>query len=134
MYRWDRGVLYVVLCGRWAPATWSLPKGTPEDRETLEQTALREVKEETGLEVEIGQSLGIIDYWFSSSTQIRFHKTVSFYLMHPRGGALDLHDPEFDEVRWFVASDGLKVLTHLNEVNVLRRALKLLGVDEMANA
>lgn len=39
----------VLMCGRTADGLWALPKGTPEEGETLDETALREVREETGV-------------------------------------------------------------------------------------
>ena len=108
--------------------SWSLAKGTPEPGETLEQTALREVQEETGLEVEIAAPLGTIEYWFSRrEPNTRFHKTVHFYLMAPIGGEINLHDPEFDVVQWFPSEEALEALTYANEVEVLRRALEVLA-------
>jgi 8-oxo-dGTP pyrophosphatase MutT (NUDIX family) len=57
--------LEVLLCGRSSDRLWALPKGTPEPGETLEETALREVREETGVEVEPDGLVGEIKYWFS---------------------------------------------------------------------
>jgi 8-oxo-dGTP pyrophosphatase MutT (NUDIX family) len=114
---------------------WCLAKGTPDAGETLEQTALREVREETGLEVEIDGSLGSIDYWFADrGKDVRYHKTVHFYLMVPVGGATDQHDPEFDVVQWFEAEDALKNLAYANEVNVLKRALDMIAERKVANS
>ena len=79
--------------------TWTLPKGTPNSGETHEQTALREVAEETGLEVRIVAPVGAIEYFFTQDGQ-RIHKTVHYFLMEPIGGSLEVHDHEFDEVRW----------------------------------
>ena len=129
------GRLETVLCGRSQPVRWSLAKGTPDAGETLEQTALREVQEETGLEVEIDGSLGSIDYWFADrSKDVRYHKTVHYYLMVPVGGATDQHDPEFDVVQWFGVEDALKNLAYANEVNVLQRALELIAERDGANS
>ena len=64
-----------------------------------EETALREVEEETGLEVRITGALDSIEYWFVQSGT-RIHKTVHYFLMEPTGGDLAAHDHEFDEVRW----------------------------------
>jgi 8-oxo-dGTP pyrophosphatase MutT (NUDIX family) len=79
--------------------TWTLPKGTPIAGETLEETALREVGEETGLQVRIVAPLDAINYTFVQRGK-RIHKTVHYYLMEPIGGRLDDHDHEFEEVRW----------------------------------
>ena len=94
VFRRNEGRLETVLCGRSEPVRWSLAKGTPDPGETPEQTALREVREETGLEVELDAPLGSIDYWFADrENDVRYHKTVHFYLMSPVGGHIDQHDP-----------------------------------------
>jgi len=120
----------IIVVHRRAPVLWALPKGTPDSGETIEETALRETREETGLEVEIEVPLSSIRYFFVRGTT-RFHKTVHFFLMRPVGGALELHDHEFDEVRWAAGPEALALLTHATERTVVERALKLLdGVDE----
>ena len=58
VYRVVDGKIEAVLCGRIDTGRWSLPKGTPDPGETLERTALREVREETGLEVAIEAPIG----------------------------------------------------------------------------
>jgi 8-oxo-dGTP pyrophosphatase MutT (NUDIX family) len=80
-------------------STWTLPKGTPIAGETLEETALREVGEETGLTVRIVAPLDAINYTFVQHGR-RIHKTVHYWLMEPIGGRLTDHDHEFEEVRW----------------------------------
>ncbi len=128
VYRKLEGSLETVLCGRDNPIRWSLAKGTPDPGETLEQTALREVQEETGLETVIEARIKSIDYWFSDKNgDVRYHKTVHFYLMAPVGGHIGLHDPEFDEVQWFPYDVALSSLTYANEVEVLRQALDLIS-------
>ena len=126
VYRVGNGELEVVLCGRESPPLWALPKGTPDAGETLEKTALREVQEETGLEVDVRTPLGSIEYWFVRSQDgVRCHKTVHFFLMVSTGGSISLHDPEFDYVRWFSESEVFQVMTHANEVAVMEKALAL---------
>ncbi|MGZ8481758.1 MAG: NUDIX domain-containing protein, partial [Candidatus Limnocylindria bacterium] len=68
------GRIEVVLVHRRSPRLWALPKGTPDSGETLEETALRETREETGLEVEIEAPITAIRYYFVRGTT-RFHKT-----------------------------------------------------------
>ena len=131
VYRQQNGSLETVLCGRSEPVRWSLAKGTPDPGETLEETALREVREETGLEVQLDSSLGSIEYWFSDrGSEVRYHKTVHFYLMVPVGGDTAQHDPEFDVVRWFPVDEALETMAYNNEADVLRRALAVITERE----
>ena len=115
----------IVILHRRVPVLWALPKGTPDSGETLEETALRETREETGLEVEIEAPIGSIRYFFVRGST-RFHKVVHFFVMRPIGGALELHDREFDEVRWAPVAEGLALLTHATERSMVEKALKLI--------
>jgi len=78
---------------------WSLPKGHIELGETAEQTAIREVAEETGIRGSVLAALGRIDYWFVTDGR-RVHKTVHHYLMRFSGGELSDQDLEVAEVAW----------------------------------
>ncbi len=78
---------------------WSLPKGHIELGETAEQTAIREVAEETGIRGSVLAALGSIDYWFVTDDR-RVHKTVHHYLMRCSGGELSDDDLEVAEVAW----------------------------------
>ena len=78
---------------------WSLPKGHIELGETAEQTAIREVAEETGIEGTVLAALGSIDYWFVTEGR-RVHKTVHHYLMRFLDGELSDDDVEVSEVAW----------------------------------
>ncbi len=78
---------------------WSLPKGHIEQGETAEQTAIREVAEETGIHGNVLAALGSIDYWFVTEGR-RVHKTVHHYLMRFSGGQLSDDDVEVAEVAW----------------------------------
>ena len=149
VYQYVDGQLQTVLCGHCIPGKtgnhrtevqgsdrpdsqekirWSLAKGTPDQGETLEETALREVREETGLEVKLESPIGSIDYWFADRDgEARYHKTVHFYLMAPVGGHPDHHDPEFDVVQWFPFDEAIEALTYPNEVGVLRQAAQLIN-------
>lgn len=116
----------VLLCGRKEPRIWALPKGTPEPGETREQVALREVNEETGLDVLCLGFVESVEYSFARpSDGMECHKTVHFYLMSPVGGDLSQHDDEFDEVKWFSASDAVRAMTYENEVGVVKKSLAM---------
>ena len=101
--------------------TWTLPKGTPNPHETLEETALREVAEETGLEVRLLEPLDAIEYTFVQGGT-RVHKTVHYWLMEPVGGDLERHDHEFDEVRWVSFVEAPALLTFDTERALVERA------------
>lgn len=105
--------------------TWTLPKGTPAAGESREQTALREVEEETGLTVRITGPLDSIEYWFVQSGT-RIHKTVHYFLMEAVGGDLTKHDHEFDEVRWIPFEQASTMLTFETERALVARAAELL--------
>jgi len=132
VYRHGAGGIEIVLCGRTAEGLWALPKGTPERDESLESTALREVTEETGLGVRIVADLGSIAYAFARPAQgMRFEKVVYHYLMVPTGsGGVDEHDGEYDRVAWFAAAEALRIMTHRNETEIVRRALDAIELLE----
>lgn len=123
----DKGI-EVVICGRRAERHWGLPKGTPDPGETMEETALREVREETGLEVKAGEQLGSIEYWFTSGG-VRYHKFVHHWLMEPIGGDVADHDHEYDDVEWMPLDEAYHLLSYDNERKILREAAQRLGVD-----
>ena len=125
--------LEVLLCGRSSQGLWALPKGTPDQGETLEQTAGREVEEETGLKVAIKQKIGAIRYWFSVPEEgVRFYKTVHYYLMEQTGGDLAAHDWEFDLVQWFPYEEALRLMTYANEAAMVEKAGEMLAKEPNA--
>jgi 8-oxo-dGTP pyrophosphatase MutT (NUDIX family) len=112
--------------------TWTLPKGTPNPGENREQTAIREVEEETGLTVRITGPLDSIEYWFVQSGT-RIHKTVHYFMMEPHGGDLERHDHEFDEVRWIPFDHAATMLTFETERALVARAAELLAASGQAS-
>ncbi|WP_167759549.1 NUDIX hydrolase [Mycobacterium sp. PS03-16] len=93
---------------------WSLPKGHIEMGETAEQTAIREVAEETGIQGSVLAALGSIDYWFVTEGR-RVHKTVHHYLMRFSGGELSDEDVEVTEVAWVPLRELPKRLAYADE-------------------
>ncbi len=127
----SRDAIEIALVGYPREGTWMLPKGTPAANETVEQTAIREVREETGLEPCILAELGSIEYWFARRG-VRFHKEVFHYLMEATGGDVALHDHEYDEARWFALPEALTHLAYVNEKELVRIAEPLI-LEYVAN-
>jgi len=125
----------VALIGRLSRSgriDWCVPKGHPEGEETLEQAAVREVYEETGLEVEILQPLGQIQYEFSAGPKL-IAKTVHHYLFRQTGGDLTVEgdpDQEAVEARWFELEVLLSSLAHENERRIARGVIEWVESQE----
>ncbi len=105
---------------------WSLPKGHIEQGETAEQTAMREVAEETGIRGSVVASLGSIDYWFVTEGR-RVHKTVHHYLMRSLGGELSDADIEVTEVAWVPLSELDSRLAYADERKLAEIAGQLIA-------
>jgi 8-oxo-dGTP pyrophosphatase MutT (NUDIX family) len=108
---------------------WCLPKGHLESNETLEETAAREVAEETGIVGRVLAPLGTIDYWFSASGT-RIHKIVHHFLLEATGGELSIEgdpDAEAIDVAWFPLGDVQAHLTFPNERRIAQVAWERLA-------
>jgi len=107
---------------------WCIPKGHLEQDETSEQAAIREVFEETGLEAQIIQHLGEVNYQFIQDGS-KISKTVHVYLMQQTGGELSFDkDPhkEASELEWVQVSELLARLSHGNEKRIAKVAIELI--------
>ena len=101
---------------------WALPKGGREPDETAEQAAVREVHEETGLQADVVEPLDSVTYWFLwPPEQVRYKKTVHLYLMRARGGDINDHDDEVEEVAFVPVADAARLATYKTDKEVLKR-------------
>lgn len=105
---------------------WSLPKGHIEAGESPEDTAVREVAEETGIRGEILAPLGVIDFWFVADGR-RVHKTVHHFLLRAVGGDLSDEDIEVNEVAWVPLPEVADRLAYADERALVERAPRLLA-------
>lgn len=117
--------IVLIATARGGSVRWSLPKGHFKRDETNEQAALREVREETGLEVDVVARLATIDYWFVEK-RTRYHKFVHYFLMRATGGRLDDHDHEVVEARWFPLEEALERMAYPNERAMLEERREVL--------
>lgn len=139
VYRRVGGRIEVVLVARTDEGLWALPKGKPHDGESVEETALREVTEETGLEVTIDTGIGedgrigSISYRYGGAPGgvPRVYKEVHHFLMHAHGGDVAHHDAEHDLVGWYDIHEAAKRMTYSNERAIVERAGLMLA-DEVA--
>lgn len=107
---------------------WGLPKGLVERGEGPEDTARREVAEETGWQGTVRADLGEIEYWYVRSG-VRVHKVVRFFLMEATEGDESLRDHEMEEVRWFPLSEAAEAIAFEGERDTVRRAAEIVGAE-----
>ena len=100
---------------------WGLAKGAIEADESDEDAAVREVREETGLEAEVESDLGDIRYLYVWEG-VRVRKRVHFFLMRATGGDVAEHDSEMEDVRWFPMRSARKRAAYRGEREVIERA------------
>ncbi len=110
---------------------WSLPKGHVEVGESAEEAAVREVREETGIDGRILAPLGTIDFWFTTPDR-RVHKTVHHFLLEAEGGELSDTDREVVEVAWVPLEEVGSRLGYADERRLLSRVAELLAPPEAA--
>jgi 8-oxo-dGTP pyrophosphatase MutT (NUDIX family) len=138
------GVVVRRLRGRWMLAAirpngkpegvWALPKGLIDAGEKPDATALREVREETGVDAALVRKLGDIRYVYTWQGE-RIFKIVSFYLLRYRGGRLDELDPamrrEVAEARWLPLDEAPRLLAYRGERQMADEALRALAEDAL---
>ena len=106
----------------------ALPKGHVDPGENTLQAAEREVREETGVSVELVRELGEVRYWYRREGRT-IPKSVTFYLFRYLSGDTDDHDDEVEEARWIDLEEAHRTLTHAAEREMVQRALAYLQED-----
>lgn len=102
---------------------WVLPKGRIEAGETLEETALREVGEESGVECRIDQYIGFVRYNYNKPSGVQVHKTVHYYTMTAEGGTMKPQREEgFCDSTFMPWRRAVKLLKHDSERNMVLQA------------
>lgn len=112
---------------------WQLPKGIVDPGESFEVTAVRETREEAGVETDVLGLIETVQYWYQRvqyGQHIRYHKYVHFYLLQYRAGDVRNHDHEIAESRWVSFDEALQMLEFKSERGVAEKALKMIEAME----
>jgi 8-oxo-dGTP pyrophosphatase MutT (NUDIX family) len=123
-----RGEEVMVIIPRGRSKVLGLPKGGRNGDETPEQTTAREVREETGIVVEVHEPLGDVRYSYRRGGR-RVAKTVHFYLCHFVSGSTADHDHEVDDARWIPLEEARTRLSYPGERTMIERALSILAAN-----
>jgi 8-oxo-dGTP pyrophosphatase MutT (NUDIX family) len=123
----DREIVVIVPTRRAADGSrvLALPKGHPDGAETSAEAALREVREEAGVDSEVVDSLGQVRYWYQRNGR-RIAKVVEFFLLRYVSGNVDDHDHEVEHARWVPATEAVETLTYAGERDMVKKALSRL--------
>ncbi len=123
IFRRNKELIEIAMVSTKKGSVWCLPKGLIDRGEKPEETAVREVKEETGLNGKIIEKLGEITYWYYLKEEnVRCKKTVHFFLMEFMGGDISEHDWEVDLVLWLPLDEAIKKATYKGEREILKKA------------
>jgi 8-oxo-dGTP pyrophosphatase MutT (NUDIX family) len=127
-FRKDKSGYKLVIVSILPHLKWQLPKGIVDRGETLEQAAIREVREEAGIEAIIVDTLPTVKYWYmgnSRGQRVRFQKFVHFFLMTYVTGNVEDHDSEVGEARWVTVEEALDLLAFKSERDAVAEANRL---------
>ena len=121
----------ILILRRKIEKNWVLPKGKQEAGETLEENALREVEEETGISnLEIDRHIGLVRYvfhWFPD--EVNYIKTVHYFLMKVQGEPEVNTETEFSEHKWASYEEAVKILKHENDRLIARKGFEMVETD-----
>lgn len=135
-FRWKDSEPEIAIVSVKPKLRWQLPKGIVDPGESPEVTAIREVKEEAGLETDRLALIETIEYWYRSvnyGKPVRYHKFVHFYLLQYRSGDVSEHDHEIEEARWVSFEEALELLEFKNEREVVEKAQEMIEAGGRRN-
>lgn len=112
---------------------WQLPKGIVDEGEKPEETAVREVREEAGVDARVAAELETIEYWYvgdeREGRRVRFHKFVHLFLLEYESGDVADHDHEVEEARWVPLAEAVGMLAFESERKAMRQAVALVDAS-----
>ena len=128
-FRWQDSLPELAIVSMKPKLRWQLPKGIVDPGESPQITAVREVREEAGIETDLISSIETIEYWYRSTKYgkpVRFHKFVHFYLLEYRRGDVSDHDHEVEEARWVSFEEAIHMLAFKSEREVVEQAREMI--------
>lgn len=129
-FRWKDSEPEIAIVSVKPKLRWQLPKGIVDEGEAPQVAAVREVREEAGVETELIKLIETIEYWYRSvkyGKPIRYHKFVHFYLVEYKSGDVAHHDHEVEEARWVSINEALEMLDFKSEREVVEKAREMLA-------
>ena len=128
-YRVSSGQCEVALIAVGDDNRWQLPKGVVDKGESTEDAAIREVREEAGIDTELVERIDKVEYWYfwkEDEQRVRYHKYVYFYLLRYKSGDVGNHDNEVNEARWFDIDEAINLLAFKSEKTIVEKAKELI--------
>ena len=136
-YRWTDSRIEVALISVGDSNRWQLPKGMVDKGESTEEAALREVREEAGIDTEMIDHIDRVEYWYFSNEQaqrVRYQKFVYFYLLRYTSGDVRTHDREVNEARWVEIDEAIKMLAFDNEKKIVQKAKEMVSCSVLGHS
>ena len=128
-FRWKDSDPEIAIVSVKPKLRWQLPKGIVDPGESPQVTAVREVREEAGIETDLLSLIETIEYWYRSEKNgqpVRYHKFVHFYLLQYRSGDVSKHDHEIEEARWISLDEAIEMLDFKSEREVVEKAREMI--------
>jgi 8-oxo-dGTP pyrophosphatase MutT (NUDIX family) len=131
-FRHNDGRIEVALVSIGKDRRWQLPKGLIDKGESTEAAAVRETREEAGIDCDALERIDRVEYWYNwteNGEKFRYHKFVDFYLLGYKSGDVADHDHEVNEACWVEINDAIDLLAFASEKKVVEKARELLTVE-----
>jgi 8-oxo-dGTP diphosphatase len=135
-FRWNDSKPQLAIVSVKPSLRWQLPKGIVDPGETPDVTAIREVREEAGIETTLLELIENVEYWYRSvkyGKPVRFHKFVHFYLLQFTAGDVADHDHEIAEARWVSFDEAIEMLAFKSEHGVVEKAREMIEAGGKEN-